>query len=215
VTEDRSEIVDLDRIRNVSQGLVDGFPELLEAELLWCGADNISTDGIYHGKHMYNLLSSEEMADVSMENYDPSFVQIVRRSKAPPILVAAENFGCGSSREQAAQCFRHLGIPAVIAGSYSATYVRNALNNGLPIFESPALTAYMRNRFGSGTEAFIERPTVQTGLIVRLQLLEWKLELIDEDGNSVEAFPLVPVGSAAQELVACGGLEPWIAQRLA
>ena len=74
---------------------------------MWCGADNISTDGIYHGKHMYNILSAEEMAEVSMENYDPSFVESVRDYRRPPILAAADNFGCGSSREQAAQCFRY------------------------------------------------------------------------------------------------------------
>lgn len=201
--------------KTVNVSLVSGFPEALEAELLWCGADNVSTDGIYHGKHMYNILSAEEMAAVSMENYDPAFVQHVRSLKLPPILAAGDNFGCGSSREQAAQCFRHLGIPAILAGSYSATYIRNALNNGLPIFESPELTVYMRERFGSGTEAFIETPTVHTGLTARLELGRWMVEVIEANGRASEGFPLVPVGAAAQELVACGGLEPWIAQQIA
>merc|ERR1712222_291680 len=135
--------------------LVDRFPKMLHAEILWCGADNISTDGIYHGKHMYNQLSPKEMAEVAMENYDPSFQCAVRGMASPPILASGENFGTGSSREQAAVCFRHLGVPAVLAGSYSATYTRNALNNGLPIFESRELTVYLRNNFGSGIESNI------------------------------------------------------------
>ena len=111
-------------------------------------------------------------------------------------------------------CGRHLGIPAILAGSYSATYIRNALNNGLPIFESPDLTVYMRERFGSGTEAYIEHPTVRTGLVARLKLAAWNVELLNETGTVIDGFELVPVGAAAQELVACGGLEPWIAQQL-
>merc|ERR1711959_582223 len=156
------------------------------------------------------------MAQVSMENYDPSFLETIESFSHPPILAAGDNFGCGSSREQAAQCFRHLGIPAILAGSYSATYTRNALNNGLPIFESPELTQYLRDRFGSGTEAFIETPTVRTGLTAKLVLADWMLELVRlGDQKPLEQFPLVPVGAPAQELVACGGLEPWIAQQIA
>lgn len=193
--------------------LVPGFPEQLEAEILWCGADNISTDGIYHGKHMYNQLSPEQMAEVAMENYDPSFLELTRSLAAPPILASGENFGTGSSREQAAVCFRYLGIPAILAGSYSATYTRNALNNGLPIFECQQLTDYLRQRFGSGTEASIETPTVRTGLFAKLNLTSWAVD-IREGSEVVASFPLVPLGPAAQELIACGGLEPWIGQQL-
>eukprot|EP00927_Polykrikos_kofoidii_P054762 TRINITY_DN49135_c0_g1_i1.p1 TRINITY_DN49135_c0_g1~~TRINITY_DN49135_c0_g1_i1.p1 ORF type:complete len:696 (-),score=86.57 TRINITY_DN49135_c0_g1_i1:19-2106(-) len=200
---------------DTSVDLVAGFPHSLQGEVLWCGADNISTDGVYHGKHMYNQLSPEEMADVAMENYDPSFTEVVR-AVGTPILVSSQNFGTGSSREQAAVCFRHLGIPALIATSYSATYTRNALNNGLPIFESPELADYLRQRFGSGTEASIDNPTVRTGLIARLDLTVWTVDLLSvaDDLALVGRFKLVPVGQAAQELIACGGLEPWIAKQL-
>jgi len=106
----------------------------------------------------------------------------------------------------------HLGISAIIAGSYSATYTRNALNNGLPIFEAPGLIDYLRLKFGSGTEASIERPTVQTGLVA------WQVDLISDAGAAEEkiagSFPLVPIGAPAQELLACGGLEPWIQNQM-
>lgn len=196
-----------------SPGLVDGFPSSLVGELLWCGADNISTDGIYHGRHMYEDMSMDEMADVAMENYDPDFRSLARQCERP-ILASGSNFGTGSSREQAAQCLKHLGVASLLASSYSATYTRNALNNGLPLFESPALTAFLQERFGSGTEAAISTPTVRTGYTAHLDLAAWEVRLTAADGEQAGAFPLVPLGPAAQELIACGGLEPWIRAEL-
>lgn len=195
------------------QPLVEDFPRAIEGELLWCGADNISTDGIYHGRLMYEVLSEEEMAKASMENYDPRFAGLVQAATSP-IVASGANFGCGSSREQAAQCFKYAGVSALLATSYSATYTRNALNNGLPAFESPELALFLREKFGSGTEASIERPTVATGYRARLDLPAWEVQLF-EGQEPVATFPLVPMGSAAQELIACGGIEPWISRQLA
>jgi len=195
------------------QPLVEDFPRAIEGELLWCGADNISTDGIYHGRLMYEVLSEEEMAKASMENYDPRFAGLVQAA-TNPIVASGANFGCGSSREQAAQCFKYAGVSALLATSYSATYTRNALNNGLPAFESPELALFLREKFGSGTEASIERPTVATGYRARLDLPAWEVQLF-EGQEPVATFPLVPMGSAAQELIACGGIEPWIGKQLA
>merc|ERR1712190_469727 len=144
-----------------------------------------------------------------MENYDPSFVQSVRSLKRP-ILASGSNFGTGSSREQAAQCLKYAGVTALLAGSYSATYTRNALNNGLPMFESIELTEFLRERFGCGTETAIETPTVKTGYVARLDTMSWQVSLLCGSGNVQAAFPLVPLGAAAQELIACDGLEPWI-----
>lgn len=194
--------------------LVAGFPEQLEGDLFWCGADNISTDGIYHARHMYEDLSKEEMADVAMENYDPAFRSLTREA-VNPILAAGSNFGAGSSREQAAQCLKYLGIVSLLAGSYSATYTRNALNNGLPIFESPELMRFLQEALGSGTETSIKTPTVRTGCRARLDLVSWRVTVTQSDGTEWGTFPLVPIGAAAQELLACGGLTPWIKKQLA
>jgi aconitase A len=77
-----------------------GFPETVEGEIVFCDADNINTDGIYPGKYTYqDNVPVEKMAEVCMENYDPKFGLI---AKEGDILVAGFNFGCGSSREQAA-----------------------------------------------------------------------------------------------------------------
>merc|ERR1712216_299344 len=193
--------------------LAQGFPQAIEGSLLWCGADNISTDGIYHGKHMYEDLSPDEMADVAMENYDPHFGNFAR-SLDRPIMVSGSNFGTGSSREQAAQCLKHLGVTSVLAASYSATYTRNALNNGLPIFESPQLADFLRDKFGGGTETAIDHPTVNTGYVANLDLGAWRVLIHDSAGDEIGEFPLVPMGAAAQELIACDGLEPWIKKQI-
>jgi len=162
---------------------------------------------------MYEDLSVEEMADVAMENYDPDFGSLTR-SMDRPILISGSNFGTGSSREQAAQCLKHLGITSVLAASYSATYTRNALNNGLPIFESPELADFLRDKFGRGTETAIDNPTINTGYVAELDLAAWQVQVYDEAGTEIGVFPLVPMGAAAQELIACDGLEPWIKKQL-
>jgi homoaconitate hydratase len=177
--------------------------ETMEDELVFCNADNISTDGIYHGRHMYEDLSPARMAEVAMENYDPNFSTTLR-ARGTAILVAGANFGTGSSREQAAQALQHAGVAAVIAASFSATYTRNALNNGLPVFESPELVAFLRERCGAPEG----QPTALPGLTVHLDLRAWQVRV---DG---ERFPVVPLGHAAQELLAAGGLEAWIRERL-
>lgn len=189
-----------------STPLVSGFPHEITGELVYVHGDNISTDGIYHGRHMYEDLSREQMAAVAMENHDPAFVEKLSKLRAP-ILACGQNFGTGSSREQAAQCFRYLGVSAIIAKSYSATYVRNALNNGLPIFEAPEFIDYIAERHGALTNA--ASPTLVTNISCSLDLEQWLVKA----GNG-QTFPVRPIGPAAQELLAAGGLEPWIKAQL-
>jgi homoaconitate hydratase len=198
--------------------LIDSFPKVIEGDLLWCGADNISTDGIYHGRLMYEDLTQEQMAAAAMENYDPDFGNYLQDGASSPILASGSNFGTGSSREQAAQCLKYAGVTALIAQSYSATYTRNALNNGLPILECPGLAEFLRTNFGSGSESSIENPTVRTGYRIKMDLTNWQVELrstakMDVASDNLK-FELVPIGEAAQELIACGGLEPWIKNQL-
>merc|ERR1719442_261445 len=94
------------------------------------------------------------------------------------------------------------------------TSVAGPAASRLRAFESPELALFLRQRFGSGTEASIERPTVSTGYRARLDLPAWEVQLF-EGQEPVATFPLVPMGAAAQELVACGGIEPWIRRQLA
>jgi len=180
--------------------ILDGFPAVLEGELLFCHVDNMNTDGIYPGKYTYqDDITPEQQADVAMENYDPEFQRVARRGD---LLVGGFNFGTGSSREQAATALKHRGIALVLAGSLSETYKRNALNNGFLVLEAPELSRDLKNEFG-------ERAlTKRTGYQAKLDFAAATLTVGDRE------YALSPVGAAAQELVLAGGLEGWVKERL-
>jgi len=101
---------------------------------VWKYGDNINTDVIFPGKYTYTLMSPEEMARHALEDLDPEFASQV---KPGDVIVAGRNFGCGSSREQAAACLKAAGIQAVIARSFARIYFRNAINLGLPVIQCP------------------------------------------------------------------------------
>jgi len=94
--------------------------------------DDINTDVIIPGRYM-NLINSEELASHALEDLDPNFFTKFTKGD---ILVAGKNFGCGSSREQAAMCLKYAGVGALIAKSFARIFYRNAINQGLPIIES-------------------------------------------------------------------------------
>ena len=180
--------------------ILDGFPETLDGELLFCHQDNLNTDGIYPGKYTYqDDITAEQQAEVAMENYDPQWQKLARRGD---LLVGGFNFGSGSSREQAATALKHRGIGLVLAGSLSETYKRNALNNGFLVLEAPALSRDLKSRFGDAAL------TKRTGMQARIDFRAATLTV----GEKV--YPLGPVGPAAQELVLAGGLEGWVSERL-
>jgi len=96
------------------------------------GAD-INTDAIIPGKYT-KTLDLATFADHVLEDLDPSFKNKVQKGD---ILVAGNNFGCGSSREQAPLALKAAGVAAVIAGYFARIFYRNAINIGLPVFEIP------------------------------------------------------------------------------
>jgi len=99
----------------------------------WKFGKNINTDLIIPARY---LSSSDltELAKHCMEDADPQFVSKIKKGD---IIVADENFGCGSSREHAPSCIKAAGISCVIAKSFARIFYRNAINVGLPILESP------------------------------------------------------------------------------
>ncbi len=103
---------------------------------VWKYADNIDTDVIIPARYL-NTASHEELAHHCMEDIDSSFAQNVQNSD---IIVAGENFGCGSSREHAPIAIKASGVSVVIAKSFARIFYRNAINIGLPILEHPELT---------------------------------------------------------------------------
>ncbi len=180
--------------------IIEGFPSTLRGMLLFCHQDNLNTDGIYPGKYTYvDDFTPEQQAKVAMENYDPTFQEIAEEGD---ILAGGFNFGTGSSREQAATALMHRGIRLVLAGSFSETYKRNAINNGFLVVEAPELIRDLCGRFGT-TAA-----TVRTGFEATV---DFSRSEIIADGKR---YPIDPVGPAAQELILSGGLESWVKARL-
>ena len=99
---------------------------------VWKYGDDVNTDVIFPGKYTYQPMEPEEMAEHAMEDLDPEFAKNVQPGD---VIVAGKNFGCGSSREQAATCLMAAGVAAVIAPSFSRIFFRNAINSGLPVIE--------------------------------------------------------------------------------
>lgn len=102
---------------------------------------NVDTDVIIPARFL-NTTSEKELAGHCMVDIDPSFT-----SKVQPgdIIVAGENFGCGSSREHAPIAIKASGISCVIAATFARIFYRNAINIGLPIVESPEAVANISN----------------------------------------------------------------------
>lgn len=99
--------------------------------------DNVDTDVIIPARYL-NTSSEQELAAHCMEDIDADFVKRVR---AGDIIVAADNFGCGSSREHAPLAIKASGVSLVIANSFARIFYRNSINIGLPILECPEATA--------------------------------------------------------------------------
>lgn len=95
--------------------------------------DNIDTDMIYHNKHLA-VTDISEMGKYCFGNLE-GWQDFPKKASQGDIVIAGKNFGCGSSRQHAVDCFLSLGIGAVIAKSFGAIYERNAINAGLPILE--------------------------------------------------------------------------------
>ena len=97
--------------------------------------DNIDTDMIFHNSHLH-ITDLKDMGQHTFGNLK-GWKDFPKRASRGDIVVAGSNFGAGSSRQQAVDCFSSLGITAIVAESYGAIYKRNALNSGLPILSCP------------------------------------------------------------------------------
>ena len=98
----------------------------------WKFKDNIDTDVIIPARYL-NTSDPKELALHCMEDYDSEFVKKMDKGD---IIVAGKNFGCGSSREHAPIALKVAGVSCIIAQSFARIFFRNAINIGLPIFES-------------------------------------------------------------------------------
>lgn len=105
---------------------------------VWVIPENdIDTDMIYHNRYL-TVTKQEEMGQYTFDNLK-GYENFAREAKQGDIIITAKNFGAGSSRQQAVDCFKSLGVSAIIAESFGAIYERNAINAAFPILSSDAL----------------------------------------------------------------------------
>jgi homoaconitate hydratase len=184
--------------------ILPGFPQSVRGRLIFLPQDNLNTDGIYGKDYTYREdMTPEMMARVVMENYDPQFAG---RAREGDVIVGGFNFGTGSSREQAVTALKYKGIPLVIAGSFSQTYLRNAFNNGFLCIETPELVTRLRAKF-AGAIALKEK-TIIPGDEVEV---DFSASTIRYAG---EQFTFAALGSVPQSLVIAGGAENLVSRKL-
>ena len=187
--------------------ILPGFPEKVEGEIVFCDADNINTDGIYPGKYTYqDNISVDKMAEVCMENYDKTFGSIARTGD---ILVSGFNFGCGSSREQAATAILAKKIPLVVAGSFGNIFSRNSINNALMGVEVPRLVQRLRETFGADKAL-----TRRTGWKFVWDVRRSKVIVTEGEGGETWSQKVGELPPNVQEIIARGGLENWVKHQI-
>ena len=156
---------------------------------VWKFGDHIDTDLIIAARYL-NTSEPSELAKHVMEDADPEFVN---KMKVGDIIVAGENFGCGSSREHAPIALKSAGISAIIAPTFARIFYRNSFNMGLPIFELE------------------ESAEILEGDTVKIDMD--KGEIINVSQAKTYKFTAIP--EFMQELVDAGGLIEFAKQEIA
>ncbi|KAF2672326.1 mitochondrial homoaconitase [Microthyrium microscopicum] len=187
-----------------------GFPERVSGEIIFCDADNVNTDAIYPGKYTYqDDVPRSKMAEVVMENYDTAFASIAKKGD---ILVSGYNFGCGSSREQAATAILAKEIPLVVAGSFGNIFSRNSINNALMGLEVPKLVQRLREAFSSESNKNLSR---RTGWTLEWDVRRSQVTVQEGEGGEKWTQPVGELPPNVQEIIAKGGLENWVKSEIA
>ncbi len=149
---------------------------------IWSFGDNIDTDQIVPGRYA-PYMTGEPPAKYAFIERRPEFAANVRPGD---ILVAGHNFGCGSSREYATEALVGCGLAAVIARSYARIFQRNAVNLALPVFEAP-----FASELPDGAPVEFD-PTTHTIVV------------------ACQTYRLTPMPEFQREIIAAGGLIPYI-----
>jgi len=146
--------------------------------------DNINTDYIISGRYKFKTLNNKLLAEHLLEDIEPKFYQKVSPGD---FIVAGENFGCGSSREQAPLAIKYAKIGAVLAKSFARIFYRNAINIGLPIIITET------EKILDGEELLIdlvkgEIYILKTGTVLPVKPFPTQILQIIEAGGLIEYF---------------------------
>lgn len=149
--------------------------------------DNVDTDVLAPGLYMKDPI--EQLAQHCLEGLDPTFSRAVR---AGDFVVGGENFGMGSSREQAAMVLRQLGVAAVIARSFAGLFFRNCLNLGLAPLECA------------------DASRIRPGDVLTADPVAGQIT----NRTQAQTYPCVPIPAHLLEMVQDGGLLPHLEKKL-
>jgi 3-isopropylmalate/(R)-2-methylmalate dehydratase small subunit len=155
----------------------------------WKFGNNVNTDEIIPARYL-NTTDTKELASHCMEDADPDFI---KNAKPNDVIVAGENFGCGSSREHAPIAIKAAGMSCVIAKSFARIFFRNAINIGLPIFECPEAVEQIKE----GDEIEVN---LATGKILNNTLKK--------------RFKFEPFPQEMQEIIKSGGLMNFVKRKM-
>ena len=154
----------------------------------WVYGDDVNTDVIFPGKYTYTLTNVNEFAKHALEDLDPDFARLAQPND---VIVAGKNFGCGSSREQAAVCIKMAGVRVIIARSFARIFFRNCVNNGvLPVVCPQAVDVIEK---GESVSVDMERNAVLT---------------------SHGEFTFPPLSPSVMAIIDAGGLIPMLRRKL-
>jgi 3-isopropylmalate/(R)-2-methylmalate dehydratase small subunit len=156
---------------------------------VWKYGDDVNTDVIFPGRYTYQIMPPEEMAKHALEDLDPGFAANVRPGD---VIVAGKNFGCGSSREQAAACLKAAGVQAVVARSFARIYFRNAINLGLAVLQSAEAA-----------------DALDTGDAVDIDFTRGEIR------SAKGMFRFLPLPASVRGIIEAGGLLEYTRQKLA
>jgi 3-isopropylmalate/(R)-2-methylmalate dehydratase small subunit len=155
---------------------------------IWQYGDAVNTDVIYPGKYVYNITEPAEMAEHALEDLDPTFARDI---KPGDVIVAGHNWGCGSSREQAATCLKENGVGAIVAKSFGRIHYRNCLNTALPAIVCPDAV-----------------DAAKPGEPIGIDLEKGEIQM----AGQVFTFP--PLPDEVMEIFKVGGLVPYTSEKL-
>jgi 3-isopropylmalate dehydratase small subunit len=146
---------------------------------------DIDTDMIFHNRYLA-ITDVAQMGQYTLDNLK-GWQDFAKKAQPGDIVMAGVNFGAGSSRQQAVDCFRALGIGAIVAESFGAIYKRNAINSGFPIVSFPNLSG-LYTQFANGDQMEVD---FQTGQVIL---------------NGQKAFQAEPLAKVQMDIYQAGDL---------
>ncbi|MFP4623681.1 MAG: aconitase/3-isopropylmalate dehydratase large subunit family protein [Gemmatimonadota bacterium] len=155
-------------------------PEVLRGRVWVIPVDNIDTDMIFHNRYL-TITDMAEMGQYTFDNLE-GWEDFAQKAGPGDIVVTGKNFGAGSSRQQAVDCFESLGISVVIARSFGAIYERNAINKGFPIVTADLLSKGLAD--GDEIEVDLRNQTIRlpTGETVAGSFSEVQMSIYQRGG---------------------------------